>query len=429
MRTFYNQSDMSSFYCDTLDYYCLNESISKSFRYIIQMKDTVDGGALRKALDLTMTRYPYLKKRIVADEKGYELADNDLPLVVKESEKPMTLCGRESNYHLFALTYYGKDIFFNNVHAIFDGRGRDPVLHTLMYYYCKFRYNEEVEMPGVWLAGSPVDPAEYFDPFTVPLPELDDLLPAPEVPEKALRLEDQGLVIRSRQHLHYIRINENQLMSLCKSSDGTPNTILSILMSRAIDKLHPNADEPIVCQVYCDYRSAVGAEKSHHNMVTTLPLVYERTMRDMSLEKQNTIMRGNILYLSDPSILLHTVAGIKVACEAVNGLPTLQSKFDAVAQGMGAFFNQTTFAISYTGKKSFGTCDEHIEALFPAGEPIGIGILMEVTAADGWFYVVFMQDWREDVYFNAFLKEIVSLGLDFDLLYSSEAKAPEFSLK
>ena len=53
---------------------------------------------------------------------------------------------------------------------------------------------------------------------------------------------------------------------------------------------------------------------------------------------------------------------------------------------------------------------------------------MEITAADGWFYITFMQDWREDVYFNAFLKEIVALGLDFDLLYSSEAKAPAFSL-
>lgn len=420
---------MQNFFCDTLDYYCLNESISKSFRYILHMKEKVDGDALREALDITMTRYPYLKKRIVADEKGYMLEDNDLPLVVKESDKPMTLCGSESNYHLFALTYYGKDIFFNNVHAIFDGRGRGPMLHTLMYYYCKIRYNEEVDMPGVWLADSPVDPAEYFDPFTVPLPELDELLPLPETPAKALRLEDQGLVNRSGQHQHFIRINEKQLMSVCKSSDGTPNTIISLLMSRAIDKLHPDTEEPIIAQVYCDYRNLVDANKSHRNMVTTLPLVYDRSMRDMPLEMQNTIMRGNILYRSDPSVLLHTVTGIKAACQAVNGLPTLQDKFNAVAQGMAGFFDQTTFAVSYSGKKSFGSCDKHIEALFPAGEPIGIGILIEVTAADGWFYAVFMQDWREDVYFNAFLQEIVSLGLDFDLLYSSEAHAPKFSLK
>ena len=420
---------MQNFFCDTLDYYCLSGKVSKSFRYIIKMKEDIDGALLEKALNITMTRYPYLKKRIISDEKGYRLADNDLPLVVKESDKPMTLCGSESNYHLFALTYYGKDIFFNNVHAIFDGRGRGPVLHTLMYYYCSMRYNEEVDMPGVWLAGTPVDPAEYFDPFTMPLPETDGLLPQPAVPSKAMRLEEQGLVVRSHQHLHYIRINEKQLMSICKSSDGTPNTILSLLMSRAIDKLHPDSDEPIVGQVYCDYRSVLKAEKSHHNMVTTLPLVYDRSMRDMPLEMQNTAMRGSILYHSDPSVLLNTVAGIKAACEAVNALPTLQDKLDAVGQGMGAFFNQTTFAISYSGKKSFGTCDRHIAALFPAGEPVGIGVLMEVTAADGWFYVVFMQDWREDVYFNAFLKEIVSLGLDFDLLYSSEAKAPAFSLE
>ncbi len=420
---------MHSFFCDTLDYYCLNERISKSFRYIVKMKDEIDGEVLSRALDITMTRYPYLRKRIIADEKGYRLEHNPLPLVVKESDKPMTLCGQESNFHLFGLTYFRNDIFFNNVHAIFDGRGRGPLLHTLMYYYCSMRYNEQVEMSGVWLADSPVDKAEYFDPFTVPLPQPDDLLPLPPAPAKALRLEEKGLVVRSRQHLHYIRIDEKQLMSLCKSSDGTPNTILSVLMSRAVDKLHPDAEEPIVGQVYCDYRSIVGAEKSHHNMVTTLPLVYERSMRNMSLEMQNTAMRGDIMYFSDPSVLLHTVTGIKAACEAVNSLPTLQDKFNAVEQGMKTFFDQTTFAVSYSGKKSFGSCDRHIEAFFPVGEPVGIGILMEVTAADGWFYIVFMQDWREDVYFNAFLKEIVGLGLDFDLLYSSEAIAPPFSLK
>lgn len=419
---------METFFCDTLDYYCLNEHISKSFRYIVRMKEDVDGDALRKALDKTMTRYPYLKKRIVADEKGYTLHENPLPLVVKESDEPLTLGGAESNYHLFGLTYYGQNIYFNNVHAIFDGRGRGPMLHTLMYYYCQIRYGEEIDMPGVRLAGTPVDPAEYYDPFTQPLPDPDNLLPMPEIPAKAMRLENMGHVVRSHQHMHYIRINEKQLMSLCKSNDGTPNTILALLMSHAIDKLHPDGELPIIGQVYCDYRHLVGAGKSHRNMVTTLPLVYERSMRNMSLDKQNTIFRGNILYLSDPSVLLHTVTGIRDACAMINTLPTLNDKFGAVQQGMQAFFDQTTFAISYSGKNSFGTADRHISSLYPAGEPVGIGILMEVTAADGWFYVVFMQDWREDIYFNAFLKEIVSLGLDFDLLYSSEAHAPKFSL-
>lgn len=419
---------MEKFFCDTLDYYCLNEHISKSFRYIVRMKDDVDGDALRVALDKTMTRYPYLKKRIMADEKGYTLHDNPLPLVVKESDDPLTLGGAESNYHLFGLTYYGQNIYFNNVHAIFDGRGRGPMLHTLMYYYCQLRYQEEVDMPGVWLMDSPIDPAEYYDPFTQPLPESDNLLPMPEIPARAMRLEEMGLVTRSQPHQHFIRINEKDLMSICKSNDGTPNTILSLLMSRAIDKLHPESQEAIIGQVYCDFRHLVGGQKSHRNMVTTLPLVYNRSMRDLPLDMQNTILRGDILYLSDPSVLLHTVKGTRDACAMINSLPTLQDKLAATAQGMQAFFNQTTFSVSYSGKKSFGSVDKHISALFPAGEPKGIGILMEVTAADGWFYVVFMQDWRENVYFNAFLKEIVALGLDFDLLYSSEAHAPKFTL-
>lgn len=419
---------MEEFFCDTLDYYCLNEHVSKAFRYIVRMKDEIDGDALRRAVDITMTRYPYLMKRIVADAQGYSLCDNPLPIVVRESDAPLPLCGEESNHHLFGLTYYGQNLFFNNVHAIFDGRGRGPLLHTLMYYYCRLRYDEEVDMPGVWLADSPIDPAEYYDPFTQPLPEADVTLPLPEMPQRAMRLEKMGRVSRSQQHQHFIRINERDLMSVCKSNDGTPNTILALLMSRAIDKLHPESEEPIVGHVYCDFRHLVGGQKSHRNMVTTLPLVYDRAMRHMSLEMQNTIFRGNILYHTDPSVLLHTVRGLRDACAAVKALPTLQDKLAATAAGMEAFFDRTTFAISYSGKKSFGSVDRHISALFPAGEPTGIGILMEVTAADGWFYIVFMQDWREDVYFNALLKEIVALGLDFDLLYSSEAHAPKFAM-
>lgn len=101
---------------------------------------------------------------------------------------------------------------------------------------------------------------------------------------------------------------------------------------------------------------------------------------------------------------------------------------DSLRPGGQQFADATTFCLSYAGTKSFGSCDKHIEALFPVCDIMGLGldIVIEVTTADGWFYVSFMQGWREDVYFNAFLKEIVENNLDFDLIYSSKCKSPRF---
>lgn len=55
-------------------------------------------------------------------------------------------------------------------------------------------------------------------------------------------------------------------------------------------------------------------------------------------------------------------------------------------------------------------------------------MLIEVTSADGWFDLAISQEWQEDVYFNAFLKELTSLGLEYDLLYSAPNVPARFCL-
>lgn len=95
------------------------------------------------------------------------------------------------------MTYWKNFICFNNTHAIFDGRGRYDVLHTIVYYYCTYKYNETVDMPGVKLAGSPIDPSEYEDPYSKPFPEITFSLPEPLSPKKVFRMDKAGLVTNS----------------------------------------------------------------------------------------------------------------------------------------------------------------------------------------------------------------------------------------
>lgn len=421
--------EKTKFNCGTLWYYNLEPNDPITVRYVITMKDEVDGEALREALDITMRRYPYFGKRIVADKTGYALADNDKPVVLLNTDKPITLCGSEANFHQLALSYQGDTIYFNNTHALCDGRGRSAMLHTLMYYYCKLRYNEEIDMPGVNLADSPIDPAEWADPYDGPLPEPAVDLGEPIPSTLAMCLRNMGLVHPSTTQIHRIRIDEKQLMTRCKSNDATPNTAIALLMCRAIAKLHPDSTEPIKAGVYCDLRSVLKVPLTHESLVTTLDLDYAPHMRDMDFAEQNTIFRGELMLLTEDAHLLRGQKALKKLCFDINSLPSLEEKIAASKAAMSSVFKSHSFSVSYSGKSSYGSADKYIKALYPQPEAKGIGILIEITAADGWFYLTFAQEWREDVYFDAFLKEIIAHGLDFDLLYSGQSEPAGFSLK
>lgn len=417
--------------CGTLWYYNLSPEQALTVRYTIEMKDEIDGDCLCKAMSITEKRYPYLLERVVATPDRYYLEDcTNLPVVVKKTHHAIQLGGKEANYHQFALSYAGHTIFFNNTHALFDGRGRGPVLHTLMYYYCKLRYpNDEIEMPDVWLADSEINPDEYYDPFDKEIPAPKVPLPKIEVPQNIMLLRDMGLVHPSHFQLHHLSIDEKQLMACCKSNDATPNTAISLLMCRAIARLHPDSKKTISAGVYCDVRKPLNAELSHESLVTTLELEYAPEMRDMPFEEQNTIFRGKMLLQAEASNLLRTQQVMKQVSDEINALPTLQEKIDRAQEVMKQAITCHTFSVSYSGKSTFGSCDKYIAALYPQVEAKHMGILIEICAADGKFFITFIQEWKEDAYFNAFLKELTRQGLDYDILYSAQNEPATFSLE
>lgn len=401
-------------------------NIDLSVRYEIQMKHKVDGDILKKALDTAMQRYPYLKKRLIMSDSAYHFIENNLPVAVLHTCEPVHLCSPQSNYHLFCISYYGDSIFFDNSHALFDGRGRSCILHSLIYYYCKFKYGEEIEMPGVLLAGSPINPLEYEDPYEKEIPEPRQTLPRPEQPDNIMFLPSMGLVRKSKSHIHHVRINEKQLMTLCKRSDATPNTAITLLMCRAIHNLHPYSDKTIAAGIYCDLRSCLNSPLTHKPIVTAPLLKYSKDMYGLDFAEQNTILRGQLMLATDESSMLREAKALKDWSLNVNSMASLEEKITAAHKMWEDAVKGRTFAVSYSGRSNFGTCDKYMKAFFPQVSAFIMGLLIEITTADGWFYVTFIQEWKEDVYFNAFLKELVSLNLDFDLLYSAEESRAVF---
>jgi len=407
-------------------YYSMTREDAIIVKYAIRMKDPVDYDALRKAVDITMTRYPYLCKQLIETSEEYLLIHNDRPVVIKEQRDPINVGGPEANFHQFAIAFYKNFIYMYNTHAIFDGRGRGPMLHTLMYYYCTYRYNEEVQMDGVYLAGTEIDPAEYADPYIgeLPLPTFE-FVPYAH-PDRIFRFDNQDYITVTEPHIHRLRINETQFMKCCKLNDGTPNTAITLLMCRAISRFHTNNTLPIVPGVYCDLRNALGVPKTHNSLVSTLDLKFDSAMRDMPFDEQNTVFRAMMMVMSDPSYLLQQQKEQKEFCLHVNSLPTLKEKTDTATAMLRSAFAGHSFLVSYSGKTSYGSCDKHISSTLAQPYGHGFGILIEITAADGFLDIDFCQEFKEDVYFGMFLKELMELGVDFDLLYSAECKGSHF---
>ena len=99
-----------------------------TIRRRIRMEGPVDGGILRKAVDRTAARYPYLCVRLRLDDPGFYYEENPAPVAVLQTADRIRLASAETNFHVWAVCYTGDEIFldFYWQHA--------PLIHTLQLF-------------------------------------------------------------------------------------------------------------------------------------------------------------------------------------------------------------------------------------------------------------------------------------------------------
>lgn len=406
-------------------YYSIKGFRSNTVRYFIRLTDPIDGDALRKAVDMAIQRYPYLKVKVVKTCSKMYLEPNDAPIAVLNQFAGIDLGGEEANGHLLAISYWEDIIAINNFHGLVDGRGRGPFLKSLMYYYCTYRYGVEIKMDDVNMADSPVDPAEMEDPFRKPLPKgvkLKMLLPE----SHPMKLDKMGLVEPSVPFIRCIGMDEATFIKWCKTHDATPNSAIAILMARAVKKVHPDSKKPIVAGVCCDMRAALNAPKTHLSMVHFLHLKYDDVIDKMPFDDQCTVFRGQLLVDGDVAEVRRYTKFYQRLFKLCNCVPIRKFKELVANFAMDSNYAMNTFSLSYTGKVSYGDCDKYILEMYSAPNAYGSGIMMELTCANGSFLINFAQEWKNDVYLNAFLDELKANGLDAEIRYSLKAQVSNY---
>jgi NRPS condensation-like uncharacterized protein len=122
-----------------------NEKDTKVFRFICELKETIDKDILQEALDKTMTLFPMYQVILRRGLFWYYFEHTDIKPEVAEEYKlacSMLYVPTRRNL-LFQVTYYNKRINLEMYHALADGTGALGFLKTIVYYYIMIKHKED----------------------------------------------------------------------------------------------------------------------------------------------------------------------------------------------------------------------------------------------------------------------------------------------
>ena len=382
-------------------------------RLRIRMRDLIDPDVLRRAVDTTMQRYPYFLVELQKKDGAYIFAENHRPVVISDSLHGVELNTAASNYHMLAFCRQDNWIIADIFHGITDGTGAYELVRTLLYYYCSERYHVKLKEDGIRLVGDEIAAEEWTDPVAnrtdLPMP------PRMEMPDALNLITAAGIEDDKKQTVYSVSIDEAEFMRFNLDHDGSPGTMVSLLFSRAVARLYPDAKDVIRIALCVNQRPALHAPLAHHSLVGGAMLEYKEEMRDWPLEKQGTAYRGMVFAQTQEQTVLSGVASYA----AVNRL-ILSKESDEERKAVAGYINSLanrilTATVSYVGKADYKEAEQYIRDFRTWTSPATDGVLIEISAVNGRFTLDFLQTFSNPVFVNAFLKELDDNGIVYDM--------------
>lgn len=374
------------------------------------MKDTVDYGILVRSVERVMVRYPYLCVFPERDGENLVLRHNNQPLPVFSDGRTVTLGTQESNGHLISFGCDDKTVFIDVSHYLADGMGIDPLMKSLLFIYVSERYGAEgLDLSRIRMPDSSVNADEYAYPFPSAPTEREEIGSFKSTQDDVYAL-DPNAFDNGGLYAYHLRIPQKAMMSKASSSDGSPVSFLSVMLYRALHQLDHSIDKPIVAHVQHQYRAALRAPMSHHSLVNYIPVSFSPRLSGWSVEKQNTVVRGQVILKSTQEYDTGSVNRL------VGAFPA-NARFADKAAAMARFAENSTkgktFGISYVGKMDWCGLDRYVRDLHAyIGEKHTKNMLLiEVMTVGEDFSLTFMQSGKGEKYLNAFVEQLRSLNI------------------
>ncbi|MBP5165693.1 MAG: hypothetical protein ILP09_00365 [Oscillospiraceae bacterium] len=403
-----------------------------TFRIAVKLKDLIDGELLRKAVEMTMRRYPYFAVRACADGDGIYFEDNPAPLPVLHTDKRTVLGGEQTAGHLMAFCYWDNKLYIDAYHGLTDGGGIEPLIKTLLYYYCSAFYGKELPRDGIRMCGDEVSPDEWEDPAVRP-PDCGEPILTQKWNKPAFQTAEAGIAHLIPDSIVYnIRIPEEVFMRFNISNDGSPATIAALLLARSIAALHPDAELPAVIAMCVNQRKALRAPFAHQSLVGDVRLPYTDRLKKMPFSMQATCFRGMVSLQSSEDMVLEEIRDYRALMNRLKAMSSHGERQQYCRERMEALSRCLTATVSYVGKANLGDLERYIqeyEALPSTALPSShVPLTVEMSALHGSFFLNFIQYFRETDYFSAFIGQLRQNGIDYDVLNVTEALYPRIEL-
>ena len=379
----------------------------------IRLCDPIDPSVFRNAVDHTMRRYPYFCVELQKRDGQYVFAENPRPVVVCDSLYGVELNSEESNYHMISFSCKDDWIIMDVFHGLTDGNGAYEVLRTLLYYYCSERYPVELKKDGIKLVGDEISEEEWIDPT-----ETVNGLPNSQPGEMSPALDLSalpGLKNDQIQTVYSVVIPESEFMHFNLENDGSPGTLVSLFLSRAIAKLNPGMEAPVRIILCVNQRKALRAPLAHQSLVGFAALEYKDKMRDWPLDRQATSYRGMVFLQTQDEAVLAGVNEANAFTRMLLSKKTDQERLEMTAATDDMSNQFMSAVVSYVGKTDFNGAETYIRDFRAWTACPKKGILVEMSAINGKFFLDFIQPFSDPVYVNAFIQELEENGITCQL--------------
>ncbi|MBR2707055.1 MAG: hypothetical protein IKE74_07475 [Mogibacterium sp.] len=406
--------------------YGSTDRLPNVIRVGIRLKNSIDPGILRYAVDRCAERYPYFCVQIEKKDGEWVLAANERPVPVTASREGVRLGSDDAGRHLMAFSYNDCWINFDISHAVTDGIGAYEVVRTLLYYYCSRRNGTELSAEGIRICGDEISPAEWEDPL-LGLTDVEARDPAGMGPALCLT-EESGIGISDHHWAWDIAIDEKEFMRFNLENDGSPGTMTALFLSRAIERLHPDAGDGLRVLLAVNMRRALRAPLAHQPLVGGAALTYKPVMRGWPLEKQATAYRGMVLVQTREEHVLAEAAGQRAMAGMILSLGTDPERRGVAENAASMTDSIITAGVSYVGRGNFGDAEKYVRDFRLYTNSISRTPLIEISAVNGRFILSFIQPFRDDRYIRSFLEELDDNYISYSLMDAGRVWLPGVEL-
>lgn len=242
-----------------------NSRDTKVFRCSCELYEEIDKDVLKKALDLSLEKFPFYRSVLKKGLFWYYLEYSQIEPVIREEYRMpcSSIYSGIKKSLLFEVTYFGKRINLEVYHALSDGTGALNFLKTLVYYYLKEKHSEEFEGKSLNFDYHASETEKLDDSFSKYY--LKKKLPIKEKSPNAYRFKEENIDIGTLRVIEG-RVSVKKLLEISHEHNCTLTAFLLAILFRSIGECMTMRDKvkPVVICVPVNLRNYYESESARN---------------------------------------------------------------------------------------------------------------------------------------------------------------------